>query len=606
MPSWHICCPSSKSIYYNLTGIPLSTMTIKNNLRTGIGILFLLALLSSGLAAYYIYGLSEDGKAILKDNYDSLIFSKNIDEALDLPNIPPLIQQQIIEKNIRAEEGNVTEPGEGAFVDSLFANFTRFRKFADDPMRKAIARANMKVAAYGIMAVNMKAIKQKNKVANDNANSAILVVLIIDSICIIIALVFFIKFPDYIINPIRQLTEGIREIANKNYEKRLIFTSKDEFWSLAQDFNQMAAKLYDYENSSQARIRFERLRVETIVKNVTDAIIGFDENSNIVFVNPVAVKLLGTKEEDIIGRSGIEVANGNDLLAQLIAEEDPLNDIKLYLDGEESYFTRELYEINAPDDGLFGKNRKNRIGYFILLKNITRFYQLDEAKTNFIGTISHELKTPIGSLKMSLKMLEDERFGTTNDFQKELIKNIDDDSDRLLKITAELLDMGQVETGKLLLNFGGTHPQNIIKYTYETIKVLAKQKGINIKISCSKRLPEVWADLDKTTWVLINFLSNAIKYSPEKSTIELMVRKHPSKMIEFSVQDHGKGIEETYLPRVFERYFKVPDSSSNISGTGLGLAIAKDFIEAQGGQIGVESTINEGSRFYFLLPVSLI
>lgn len=581
-------------------------MTIKNNLRAGIGILFLLALLSSGFAAYYIYRLSEDDKDILKDNYDSLVFSKNIDEALDLPNIPQNLQQQIIEKNIRDEQGNITEAGEKAFADSLYINFVRFKASAADPLKKAVYRADMKMAAYGIMSVNMKAIRQRNKIANEDARTAIMVVVAIDAFCLIIALIFLVKFPDYITNPIKALTDGIKEIANKNYHKRLQFTSKDEFWDLAQSFNQMASTLYDYENSSQAKIRFEQLRVETIVKNVTDAIIGFDENSSIAFVNPIAVKLLGVNEREIIGRRAEEVAADNEVLAQLTTEDESFNDIKLYLDGAETYFSRELFEINAPDDRIFSKNRRNRIGYFILLKNITRFYQLDEAKTNFIATISHELKTPIGSMKMSLKMLEDERFGTTNELQKELIKNIDDDSDRLLKITGELLDMGQVETGKLLLNFSNTHPQNIVKYTYETIKMLAKQKEIKIRISCPKRLPDVWADLDKTTWVLINFLSNAIKYSVQKSTIELTVKKHPSKMIEFSVKDYGRGIEETYLPRVFERYFKVPDPGSNISGSGLGLAIAKDFIEAQGGQIGVESKINEGSRFYFLLPVSLI
>jgi signal transduction histidine kinase len=581
-------------------------MTIKNNLRAGIGILFLLALLSSGFAAYYIYRLSEDDKDILKDNYDSLVFSKNIDEALDLPNIPQNLQQQIIEKNIRDEQGNITETGEKAFADSLYINFVRFKASADNPLKKAVYRADMKMAAYGIMSVNMKAIRQRNKIANEDARTAIMVVVAINAFCLITALIFLVKFPDYITNPVKALTDGIKEIANKNYHKRLQFASKDEFWDLAQSFNQMASTLYDYENSSQARIRFEQLRVETIVKNVTDAIIGFDENSAIAFVNPIAVKLLGVNEKEIIGRRAEEVAADNEVLAQLIAEDESFNDIKLYLDGAETYFSRELFEINAPDDGIFSKTRRNRIGYFILLKNITRFYQLDEAKTNFIATISHELKTPIGSMKMSLKMLEDERFGTTNELQKELIKNIDDDSDRLLKITGELLDMGQVETGKLLLNFSNTHPQNIVNYTYTTIKMLAKQKEIKIRISCPKRLPDVWADLDKTTWVLINFLSNAIKYSSQKSTIELTVKKNPSKMIEFSVKDFGRGIEETYLPRVFERYFKVPDPGSNISGSGLGLAIAKDFIEAQGGQIGVESKINEGSRFYFLLPVSLI
>ncbi len=581
-------------------------MTIKNKLRAGIGFLFLLALISSGVGAFYIKRLSVDAKATLKDNYESLVFSKNIDEALDLPSIPTAFQEKIIEKNIKEEEGNITEPGEKKFADSLFANFIAFRNAVNDPMKRAVCRANMKIAVYGIMAVNMSAIKQRNKISTDDAQTAILVVIAIDTCCIVIVLTFLLRFPFFIIGPIERFAAAIGEIANKNYQQKLQFRAKDEFWKLAQSFNQMASRLHEYESASQARIRFEQLRVEAIVQNVTDAFIGFDEESTIVFANPVALKLLGTDENEIIGRPASEVTAENDLLASLLSEDEPFNDIRLYLDGTECYFSRELFEISTPDDGLFNRTRRNRIGFFILLKNITRFYQLDEAKTSFIATISHELKTPIGSLKMSLKMLEDERFGTTNSFQKELIKNIDDDSDRLLKITSELLDMGQVQTGKLLLNFSSAHPQNIIKYTYETIKILARQKEINIKISCSKRLPEVWADLDKTTWVLINFLSNAIKYSSHGGEIELAVKKHPSKMIEFSVRDFGRGIEERYLPRVFERYFKVPDAGRNISGTGLGLAIAKDFIEAQGGKIGVESRINEGSRFYFLLPVSLI
>ena len=202
--------------------------------------------------------------------------------------------------------------------------------------------------------------------------------------------------------------------------------------------------------------------------------------------------------------------------------------------------------------------------------------------------------------------MEDKRYGTITNAQKELINNINDDSDRLLKITSELLDMGQVETGKLLLNFGNTHPQNIIKYTCETIRFIAEQKEITLNLKCPKNLPDVWADPDKTAWVLINFLTNAIKYSSKKSVIDITVKKHSSAKIEFSVKDRGKGIEEIYLPRIFERYFKVPGSDLAVSGTGLGLAIAKDFIEAQGGEIGVESKIGEGSRFYFTLPVSLI
>ena len=249
-------------------------------------------------------------------------------------------------------------------------------------------------------------------------------------------------------------------------------------------------------------------------------------------------------------------------------------------------------------------SKEKVIGKVIILKNITEFQQLDEAKTNFIATISHELKTPISAIKMSLKLLEDNRIGRVNPEQKQLLGNIDEDARRLLQITGELLDMAQVETGKLTLNFGSTHPINIVDYALKAVKFTAEQKQVAIHIKCDENLPDVRADLDKTTWVLINLLSNAIKYSHEKSVVDLVVKKVKGNDIEFSVADHGQGIENRYLSRIFERYFKVPGATVDQTGTGLGLAIAKDFIEAQSGKIGVESELGEGSRFYFTLKIS--
>jgi signal transduction histidine kinase len=229
---------------------------------------------------------------------------------------------------------------------------------------------------------------------------------------------------------------------------------------------------------------------------------------------------------------------------------------------------------------------------------------LNDAKTTFISTISHELKTPLSSIKMSLKLLEDNRVGTVNSEQKQLLKNIEDDAQRLLMITAELLDVAQVETGKINLNFGSTHPKNIVDYAVQSIRFLAEQKQITINTICPDNLPNVMADLDKSTWVLINLLSNALKYSPVKSAIDLVVKKRGSNTIEFSVKDFGQGIDARYLSRIFERYFKVPGADPEKTGTGLGLAIAKDFIEAQGGTIGVESETGDGSRFFFTLIIN--
>ena len=581
-------------------------MSIKNNLRVGIGFIFLVAVLSSGLAAYYLYQLSEDSKAILKDNYDSLLYTKNIDQILDNSLITDYVQLRAVEDNIKKEELNSTEPGEKEMTDSLYENFKLYCKYLKTPPMLAVLRANMKKYTYNIMQVNLDAIKHKNLIANHTANDAIIIVASIDSFCFIVALLFLMRFPAYILKPIHELNEGIEEIANHNYEKRLAFTTKDEFWNLANAFNTMAAKLFDFENTNLAQIKQQELRVETIVKNVTDAIIGFDENDRILFVNPVAVKLLGIDEVDIVGKRAIEVALDNELFSTLIDRSEDSNDLKLYLDGEKSYFMKEIFEIVVPGEVNLAEDHNKTIrrkGYFILLKNITRFYQLDEAKTNFIATISHELKTPISSLKMSLKLMQDKRYGTITKFQKELIRNIDDDSNRLLKITSELLDMGQVETGKLLLNFGSTDPKSILKYSCETVRFIAEQKDLIFNVKYPRNLPAVWVDPDKTAWVLINFLTNAIKYSLPNGTVDITVKKISLAMVEFSVKDTGKGIGEIYLPRIFERYFKVPGSDFSVTGTGLGLAIAKDFIEGQGGKIGVESRIGEGSRFYFQVPV---
>jgi signal transduction histidine kinase len=268
------------------------------------------------------------------------------------------------------------------------------------------------------------------------------------------------------------------------------------------------------------------------------------------------------------------------------------NKIKIFADNRESYYSKEILSVISKD---------KVIGKVIILKNITEFQQLDEAKTNFIATISHELKTPISSIKMSLKLLEDKRIGEVNTEQKQLLGNIEDDARRLLQITGELLDMAQVETGKLNLNFGSTHPKNIIEYAVKAVKFTADQRQVAINVRYDDNLPDVHADLDKTTWVLINLLSNAIKYSHEKSAVDLVVKKLKGDDIEFSVQDHGQGIEHKYLSRIFERYFKVPGATVDQTGTGLGLAIAKDFIEAQAGKIGVESELGAGSRFYFTL-----
>ena len=177
---------------------------------------------------------------------------------------------------------------------------------------------------------------------------------------------------------------------------------------------------------------------------------------------------------------------------------------------------------------------KNKV---IVLKNITSFKELDAAKTNFIATISHELKTPLASSDFSLKLLEDERTGQLSTEQKELIENLKHDNQRMLKILSELLNMSQVEAGRIQLNVTEVDPREIIKNAIQAVAGNAKEKEIELKDISDNDLPAIQADADKTTWVLNNFLSNAIKYSFNNSSIEV---KHFNKWRHFfSVKDSG-------------------------------------------------------------------
>jgi PAS domain S-box-containing protein len=570
-------------------------MTIKNKLRAGIGFLFLMALVSSGLADYYLTRLSTDSRVILKDNYRSLIYVKNIGQVLDNPKVQVLnaSQLRIIENNLILEEKNVTEPGEGRLTDSLRDVFEQLKQANANAASSVQLKTQMKNIMYGIMQLNMNAIEHKNGIASNTADRAIIIVSLIGTLCFLIAFSFVVNFPSYIANPVRELIHGISAIANKNYNKRLIFPSKDEFGEVADAFNQMAGKLNEYETSNLASILFEKKRIETIINSMHDAIVGLDDKLFIIFANKVACTLIGVSEDKLIGEYAPNIALENDLLRSMLVNDQ--KQMKIYADNRESYFAKEVLEV---------VNNDQIIGKVIILKNITDFQQLNEAKTTFIATISHELKTPLSSIKMSLKLLEDTRVGAMNTEQKQLLQNIEDDAHRLLTITGELLDVAQVETGKINLNFGSTHPKNIVNYAVQSIRSLADQKQVTINVVCPEKLPNVMADLDKSTWVLINLLSNAVKYSPVKSTIDLVVKKQGSNTIEFSVRDFGQGIDARYLSRIFERYFKVPGADPDKTGTGLGLAIAKDFIEAQGGSIGVESDPGDGSRFYFSLIIN--
>lgn len=583
-------------------------MKIKTKLRLGFGFLFLIVISFGAISLYHLNEIASRSKVILKDNYKSLVYVNDIRTALDAQNgtINSLNAPQI-EKALQLEEANVTEAGEKAAVTALRLAFDRLKQPHVSFAQQRQAMSDIHLQLRNIDELNMNAIVKKNEKAQQATERATLFLGITASVTFIILFSFIVNFPGFIANPLRELLEGIREISRKNYKQHLNFKGHDEFSELALAFNKMALELKNWDNSNVAKIKSEKQRIETIIEQMQDAIIGLNEKQEILFLNKVAGQLVNLDSAQVIGKSAEELAQKNELLKRILADKNRKEPLKIYADEKESYFMLEQREITIPnfdepnDTTLIAVGKS--VGKVYVLKNITQFKELDEAKTNFIATVSHELKTPLSSIKMSLKLLNDERVGTMNQEQSELVKHIKEDSERLLKITSELLDLAQVETGNLQLNFVRTNPADIVNLAVDAVNFQAAQKDIHLELNVPSALPAVNADVQKTAWVLVNFLSNALRYSSAKSKVQVQVSEQNG-FIEFSVRDFGKGIEEQYQKKLFDRYYQVPTDGQNKSGSGLGLAISKDFIEAEQGKIWVESAIGEGSRFCFALPIA--
>jgi NtrC-family two-component system sensor histidine kinase KinB len=581
-------------------------MNIKTKLRLGFGFLFLVVISFGGISLYHINQISERSKVILKDNYKSLIYVNDMRTALDNENGNINLNNVLaFDKALKLEENNITENGEKNAAVALRNAFKVITAQNTSIIEKNKAMAQIRLQLRNIDELNMIAIVRKNDDAQKATQKATIYLSVTASITFIILFSFIVNFPGFIANPLRELLEGIKEISRKNYKQKLEFKGNDEFSELALAFNKMALELRNWDNTNVAHLISEKQRIETIIEQMQDAIIGLNEKQEILFLNKVASQLLNLNSANVIGKSAVELAQKNELLKRLLTEKIGDEPVKIYANDKESYFVLENREIvipnfDEPNDQTIITSGKSA-GKVYILKNVTKFKELDEAKTNFIATVSHELKTPLSSIKMSLKLLNDERVGVMNEEQNLLVNHIKEDSDRLLKITSELLNLAQVETGNLQLNLVKTEPAEIVNFAVDAVQFQVEQKGISLALNIANNLPFVNADVQKTAWVLVNFLSNALRYSSEKSKIMIDVFES-DKSITFSVKDFGKGIAEQYQKRLFDRYYQVPTDGQNKSGSGLGLAISKDFIEAENGKIWVESSVGEGSRFSFSLP----
>ena len=564
-------------------------LKLKTKVALGVGFLFTLLLLVGGVGFYYFNKISLESRDVLKDNNKSVEYGRKMLDALNTWEKERGNARKIFEENLAAQETNVTEKGEADVTSTLHHDYNAFLQHDDSmPLQLALQKNISR-----IIQINLNAINEKNDLSQKAVDNAKVIITMIITFCVLIGFTFIVNFPGLIANPISKLTEGIQAIANKNYSQRIHLQRKDEFGDLAKAFNDMAEQLDAYEHSNLARIMFEKKRAETVINSLKDASIGIDKGGIVLFANQQALQLLNMKEADVVGNAQSDVQQRNDLFRFLTNEENGMP-FKIVVNDKENYFIKEQIDIQQEEE---------KIGHVIILKNITPYKELDVAKTNFMATISHELKTPLASSDFSLRLLEDERIGQLTAEQKELVQSLKDDNQRLLRILSELLDLSQVESGKMRLTLQPVPVPDIITKALAAVQNAAREKHIQIKQQVADKLPAVLADAEKAVWIINNFLTNAIRYSAQNDHITVKASQHDGSHIEIGVQDFGMGIETALQQKIFDRFYRVPGMHEK-KGTGLGLAISKDFADAMEGEIGVESTVGKGSYFYCRFKVA--
>ena len=378
-----------------------------------------------------------------------------------------------------------------------------------------------------------------------------------------------------LLEPLESVTTSIRRVGEGNLDQTVPVLSRDEIGVLATSFNQMAAQLRQYKANTSEELMRLTMTIRSTLASFPDPIFVLNSLGAVEFRNPeadqLAVKLLfsGVTRLPLQVDEKVEQvrASGQDYLPTLFKDA-----IKFHLDGQEHYF--------LPRIVLLRDDQREVFGVAVILENVTRMLLLDDVKSNLIATVSHELKTPLTSVRMALYLLHEKAVGALNPKQSDLVETARDDADRLLKTLNDLLDLAKLEQGAVQLDMRPATPAELVESAVREMRDIASAAGVTLKAEIAPDLPEVRIDRQRMDYVITNLINNAIKYSPPSGEIRVRAGKTMGKTrtaqpgVRLAVIDQGKGIAPEHQEHLFERFYRVPGTTK--TGAGLGLSIARE------------------------------
>ena len=420
---------------------------------------------------------------------------------------------------------------------------------------------------------------------------------------------FVILINTYLITrELRILRDGVRKISSGEFGYKIESKDvSDEVQELFNAFNDMSARLNLYEEQNIEQITLERNKLEAVLMSIVNGVVVCDNNDSVVLVNNHAKELLELEGDEILNTNIQKYVDteGEYCFNEKIEEYKKLSmeeksskpiTFNITIDG------RILKSIISP---MFTRNN-DYVGYIIVLIDVTREIEMDQMKSQFISNVSHELRTPVTVLRSYIDTLYNYGDEFDEKTKKEFIETLNTEIIRLNRMVNDILDFSRLDSN-VKIEKSENDISKLVDDCVSQVEVLLKEHNLKIDVEKDNDIPLIMCNYDAIARSLINYLSNAIKYAPQDSTIKVRLRKElENNQIEVTVRDEGIGIAPEYQKKVFERFFRVENKTHSVKGTGLGLHLVKTTIEKHHyGHVFVVSQPGHGSTFGFSLPIDL-
>lgn len=610
--------------------------TIRSKIVWTFALLVVLNLAAGFWSIYNFYVMGTTVATMLNDNYQSVLAAEKMVQSLDRQDNALLAASEgedasigggfrenkelffyWYEQAVRA----VLSPSQQSLRDSIQFAYRRYAMLADSMNARvqqgAFSHARqyyydivrptsdkLRDLCFNLFEINQsemyKAPAKSHAIANTSAYGTLMASLITLALSII-ATVWLTKV---LIKPAEELTDTVRRIGKGKLDLKIDVRSNDEIGQLSREFNKMTERLRQFEQMNIEKIISEKRKSEAIVESISDGLIVTDERFVILHLNRVAAELFGVSESAAIGSAVGAVVRDERIMSQIRSasgrwesmRDAPVPILQLERNGRPHYFRLKLSRINDDEGVLYG--------VVTLLQDVTQFKELDRMKSDFIATLSHEFRTPVTSINMSVDLLNQEVLGSLNPKQKDLVNSAKEDCYRLTKLARELLQLSKLESGRVQLRNEELNVRTVVDFSLRPLTLQFQEKGVTLVNDVPADLPPIIADEQQVSWVITNLVTNALKHTESGGKVRVCAHENEG-AVEVSVSDTGRGIPPEHINRIFDRFVQVKHISDSTPGSvGLGLAIAKEIVETYGGSIWVESTVGKGSTFSFRLPLT--